>query len=66
MGISNQDREDEIRGLTLTWGCYYEIREALGMWRAVRGGRTLSGKTPHELRIAIIRDYSEERHPHHR
>jgi hypothetical protein len=35
------------------------------VWRAVRlgNGRTLIGKTPAELRSAIIRDYSEERHP---
>ena len=54
-----------MQNLTLTWGTYYEVREALGVWRAVRlgDGRTLIGSSPQELRAAIIRDYSEERHP---
>ena len=62
---NRQARDEAMQVLTLTWGTYYEVREALGMCRAVRlgNGRTLIGKTPAELRIAIIRDYSEERHP---
>jgi len=60
-----QARDEAMQSLTLTWGEYYEVREELGVWRAVRlgNGRTLIGKTPAELRSAIIRDYSEERHP---
>jgi len=60
-----QARDEALQVLTLTWGTYYEIREGLGMLRAVRlgNGRTLTGKNPAELRLAIIRDYSEEAHP---
>ena len=61
----SQARDEAMQRLTLTWGTYYEVREELGVWRAVRlgNGRTLIGKTAAELRSAIIRDYSEERHP---
>lgn len=64
-GRNSQTRDEALEVLTATWGTYYDIRAGLGMWRAVRrgNGRTLAGKTPAELRLAIIRDYSEEKHP---